>query len=80
MQATFHFFRATSNVSGGKEYAKHDNYVTTVVYAQPTEMFPNGLILTGSNDNLIRGFIEDEFDPVFILHGHTDTGLPHSQF
>ncbi|KAL5108186.1 Phospholipase A-2-activating protein [Taenia crassiceps] len=43
-----------------------------VIYAEPTETFPNGLILTGSNDNLIRAFLEDESDPVFVLHGHTD--------
>ncbi|VDM34027.1 unnamed protein product [Hydatigera taeniaeformis] len=69
----FFISRGTANATKGKVYAKHDNYVTTVVYAKPTKMFPSGLILTGSNDNLIRAFIEEESDPVFILHGHTDT-------
>lgn len=65
--------KGTANTSAGKVYTKHDNYVTTVVFAKPTETFPSGLILTGSNDNLIRAFLEDESDPVFVLHGHTDT-------
>lgn len=74
-EVLFSNFRRTASTSEGKVYAKHDNYVTIVVYAKPTETFPNGLILTGSNDNLIRAFFEDESDPVFVLYGHTDTGL-----
>ncbi|KAM7543018.1 hypothetical protein Aperf_G00000013916 [Anoplocephala perfoliata] len=57
----------------GKEYAKHGNYVTAVSFCPPSHIYPNGLILTGSNDNLIRGFIEDEANPALILHGHTGT-------
>ncbi|VDD74450.1 unnamed protein product [Mesocestoides corti] len=65
---------ATPNAHQGKEYEKHENYVTTVIYAKPTEFFPRGLILTGSNDRLIRAFTDDQPEPIFILHGHTDTG------
>ncbi|VDO12348.1 unnamed protein product [Rodentolepis nana] len=54
------------------EFAKHSKYVTSVSFC-PSSHFSNGLILTGSNDNLIRGFIEGQLDPVFSLNGHTGT-------
>lgn len=70
----FHY-RDSEMFSSGKEYAKHGNYVTAVSFCPPSQIYPSGLILTGSNDNLIRGFIEEEASPVLILHGHTGTGL-----
>nr|CDS30432.1 phospholipase A 2 activating protein [Hymenolepis microstoma] len=54
------------------EFAKHSKYVTSVSFC-PSSHFSNGVILTGSNDNLIRGFVEGQPDPVFSLNGHTGT-------
>lgn len=68
-----HVFSASAAISEGKSFTGHTNYVTSVIHTKPTEAFPNGLIVTGSNDRLIRAFKNEQAEPVFILHGHLDT-------
>uniref|UniRef100_A0A0X3QGJ4 Phospholipase A-2-activating protein n=1 Tax=Schistocephalus solidus TaxID=70667 RepID=A0A0X3QGJ4_SCHSO len=63
----------TSQVSEGKVYSNHTNYVSAVTYLPPSSLSPQGLILTASNDRIIRAFNEvDCNEPVFVLHGHTE--------
>nr|VZI00434.1 unnamed protein product [Spirometra erinaceieuropaei] len=63
----------TSQVSEGKVYSNHTNYVSAVTYMPSSSLFPHGLILTASNDRIIRAFNEaDCSEPVFVLHGHTE--------
>ncbi|KAM3182060.1 hypothetical protein ACTXT7_013169 [Hymenolepis weldensis] len=64
---------ASGQTSSIMEFAKHSKYVTSVSFCPSTRRFSTGVILTGSNDNLIRGFIEGQPDPVFSLNGHTGT-------
>ena len=52
----------------------HGNFVTCVVVMPPSENYPQGLIMTGSQDNNINAYTLDSPQPVFTLNGHADTG------
>lgn len=39
-----------------------------------SNLFPNGLIVTGGNDNLICGFVPESPEPIFVEKRHTNTG------
>lgn len=54
-------------------YTGHSSYVSSVCWLPPCEEFPDGLVVTGSNDKTIKCYnIEDPF-PVKTLIGHEDT-------
>ena len=40
----------------------------------PDDKYPQGLIVTGSNDKTILAFTLDSPKPIFKLEGHSDTG------
>jgi len=48
--------------------------VSAVCVLPPDEEFPNGLIVTGSNDHVIHAYTLDSPEPKFKLTGHTDNG------
>ncbi len=77
---TIFLFRNSPATAEGKSFSNHTNYVTTVISTKPTKAFPGGLIVTGSNDRLIRAFKEEQTEPIFILHGHQDAGLSECLF
>ncbi|ELT98127.1 hypothetical protein CAPTEDRAFT_160241 [Capitella teleta] len=51
----------------------HSNFVSAVCVMPPDDEFPQGVIMTGSNDNDILAFTLDSPSPCFKLSGHTDT-------
>jgi len=53
----------------------HSGFVSAVCVLPPDDEFPNGLIVTGSNDHSINGYTLDSPEPVYRLTGHTDNGL-----
>ena len=52
----------------------HTNFVSAVCVMPPEDKYPQGLIVTGSNDNNIFAYTLDSPQPVFKLTDHTDTG------
>jgi len=57
-------------------------YVSCVTSAEPSEEYPSGLVLTGSQDGMIRGYLPDVEEPLFQLEGHKEnvTSLYLSKF
>lgn len=52
----------------------HNNFVSCVCVLPPSDSYPNGVIVTGSNDKNIHGYTLESATPVFKLTGHTGTG------
>lgn len=48
----------------------HTKYVSAVTLLPPTDAYPFGLIVTGSHDNKINGYIPYTEDPVITMQGH----------
>ncbi len=55
-------------------FTGHSNFVSCVCVVPPDDKYPQGLILSGSNDNNILAFSLESPEPVFKLSGHSDTG------
>ncbi|XP_013391939.1 phospholipase A-2-activating protein-like [Lingula anatina] len=51
----------------------HSNFISSVTVMPPSDQYPQGLIMTGSNDNSILAFTLESPQPVFKLTGHDDT-------
>ncbi len=51
----------------------HNNFIACVCVMPPDDRFPQGLILTGSHDNVIHAYTLESTSPAFKLSGHTDT-------
>ena len=43
-----------------------------LVFKDPTDEFPSGLVYTGCQDGKIRAFLPDIEDPLFLLEGHEE--------
>ena len=54
-------------------YKGHNNFVSSVCVMPPDDKYPQGLIITGSHDNMIHAYTLDSLSPVFKLAGHSDT-------
>ncbi|KAJ3262722.1 hypothetical protein HDU77_000238 [Chytriomyces hyalinus] len=55
-------------------YAGHSHFVVSLLFIQPSEEYPEGLIASGSADKSINVFDpRNDATPVFTLIGHTDT-------
>ncbi|XP_050305466.1 phospholipase A-2-activating protein [Anthonomus grandis grandis] len=54
-------------------YKDQKNFVASVLYLDPTEEFPDGLIITGGNDNLILVYKPSEPFATFTIKDHTNT-------
>ncbi|XP_060528385.1 phospholipase A-2-activating protein [Cylas formicarius] len=53
-------------------YKDHKNFVGCVLYLEPTEEFPDGLVVTGGNDNLILIYKPSEPFATFTLKEHSN--------
>uniref|UniRef100_T1J7G6 Phospholipase A-2-activating protein n=1 Tax=Strigamia maritima TaxID=126957 RepID=T1J7G6_STRMM len=51
----------------------HSNFVSAICVLPPTDEYPKGIILTGSNDRVICAFTIDSSTPLYQLIGHTNT-------
>ncbi|NXI59826.1 PLAP protein, partial [Chloroceryle aenea] len=51
----------------------HMNFVSCVCTIPPSDLYPHGLIATGSNDNNICLYTPDDSEPLYVLKGHKDT-------
>ncbi|XP_066245153.1 phospholipase A-2-activating protein [Euwallacea similis] len=54
-------------------YRDQKNFVACVLYLDPTEEFPNGLVVTGGNDNIILVYKPSEPFATFTIKEHTNT-------
>ena len=52
----------------------HTNFVVAVCMMPPSDTYPQGLIVTGSNDKTILAYTLDSPQPVYKLEGHVGTG------
>ncbi|KAJ3197092.1 hypothetical protein HK101_006054 [Irineochytrium annulatum] len=56
-----------------KAFLGHSHFVNCLLYVHPTEQFPQGVIISGSNDKTINVYdVTQPQDPVFTMLGHTD--------
>ncbi|CAG4941351.1 unnamed protein product [Parnassius apollo] len=51
-------------------YKGHNNFVSCVCWFPPCEAFPDGLVITGSNDNTIIGYNLQDSTILITLKGH----------
>ncbi|XP_013178100.1 PREDICTED: phospholipase A-2-activating protein-like [Papilio xuthus] len=51
-------------------YKGHNNFVSCVCWFSPCEAFPDGLVITGSNDNTIIGYNLQDGTILLTLKGH----------
>ncbi|CAB3368543.1 Hypothetical predicted protein [Cloeon dipterum] len=53
-------------------YKGHTNYVSCVCAVPPSDTYPEGLVLSGSNDHSICAFNPATAELLFVLEGHTN--------
>lgn len=51
-------------------YKGHTNFVSCVCWVPPCEAFPEGLVVSGSNDNTILGYNLQDASIQITLEGH----------
>lgn len=51
-------------------YKGHVNFVSSICWLPPCESHPDGLVITGSNDNSILGYNLQDGTPVVTIKGH----------
>ncbi|KAI8429183.1 hypothetical protein MSG28_007720 [Choristoneura fumiferana] len=51
-------------------YKGHKNFVSCICWLPPCEAFPEGIVITGSNDNTILGYNLQDGNIVLTLEGH----------
>lgn len=57
-------------------YRSHENFVGSVLYLEPSSLFPDGLVITGGYDKAIYMYKPGEPFPTYSIKGeHTDTGM-----
>ncbi|XP_076265264.1 phospholipase A2 activator protein [Rhynchophorus ferrugineus] len=54
-------------------YKDQKNFVGAVLYIEPTEEYPDGLVVTGGNDNVILVYKPSEPFATFTIKQHTNT-------
>ncbi|XP_077981055.1 phospholipase A-2-activating protein-like [Glandiceps talaboti] len=65
--------------SDGKSYVQaavlsgHSNFISCTCVMPPTDDYPQGLIITGSNDKTINAYTPNSPTPVYTLKGHANT-------
>lgn len=57
----------------GMAFGGHSNFISAVCVLPPSDQFPHGLILTGSNDKTILAYDLESPQPRYKLTGHEDT-------
>lgn len=55
-------------------YRDQKKYVTSVLYLEPSDLYPNGLVLAGGNDNIIFVYQAGEPFASLQLTEHTNAG------
>lgn len=53
-------------------YKGHNNFVSSVCWLPPCEAYPEGLVVSGSNDNTILAYNLQDGAVVLTLQGHTN--------
>lgn len=56
-------------------YKDHKNFVVTVLYLEPNPQYPEGLVITGGNDNTIYIYKPAEPFATLTLKEHTNAGF-----
>lgn len=54
-------------------YKGHSNFVSCVCWIPPCEVYPDGLVVTGGNDNIILGYNLQDSTVQVTLEGHENT-------
>lgn len=70
-----YYDRFNSGYTEVQTYVGHKNFVTCVCAIPPSDIFPNGLIVTGGNDNIILLFQPECSTSFQQLSGHKNTGI-----
>ena len=52
----------------------HENFISAICLLPPSDKYPQGLIVTGSNDHKINAYSLESPLPVFTMTGHSNTG------
>lgn len=55
-------------------YQDQKNFVASVLYLDPSKEFPEGLIITGGNDNIILVYRPSEPSAMLTITEHSNTG------
>lgn len=70
-------FRLQRDYQEVMTYRSHENFVGCVLYLEPSEHFPDGLVVTGGYDKVIFVYKPGEPFPTYTFKGeHTNTGRP----
>ena len=70
----FAIFRFQNNYEEVMTYRAQKNFVSCVLFLEPTEEFPDGSVITGGNDNVILVYKPAEPFATFSIKDHTNTG------
>lgn len=73
LQKTF-VFRFNTGFSEVMTYKDQKNFVMCVLYLEPTQEFPEGLVLTGGNDKVILVYKPGEPFASLTFQEHTNAG------
>ena len=68
------FFRYNAGFTETQTFTGHKSFVTCVCVVPANDVFPQSVILTGSNDKMILAFTPESSEPIFTLSGHENTG------
>ena len=68
------YFRNDVGFEENHAMRDHSNFVASVCIVPPTSIYEQGLILTGSNDNLIIVYNLQTYEKLYHLTGHEGTG------
>jgi hypothetical protein len=67
-------FSINTGYSLVQTYQDQKNFVITVLYLEPTAEFPDGLVITGGNDNIIYVYKPSEPFATFTFKEHSNAG------
>lgn len=56
-------------------YKDQKNFIGAVLYIEPTEEYPDGLVVTGGNDHVILVYKPSEPFATFSIKEHSNTGM-----
>lgn len=56
-------------------YRNQKNFVASVLFLEPTKEYPDGLVVTGGNDNVILVYHPYEQSAILTLTEHSNTSI-----
>lgn len=71
-------FRFNASYNEFISYKDQKNFVASVLYLEPTNDFPEGLVITGGNDSVILIYKPSEHFATCSIKEHSNTGIYHS--